>query len=85
MSVSGPKVGKVCRAIACAKRLELPTNSMWEWELQFYKSTNRLAAIRFQGEVFLADGGEWEDSTGTLSKLYLEALKREPPLGGGPN
>ena len=50
------------------------TNSTWDWELQFYATTKCLAAIRFQGGVFLAENGEFADQSGELGKLYSEPL-----------
>ena len=35
--------------------------------------------------LFLAEGGEYDDATGTLDELYQEVLKREALLGDRQN
>jgi hypothetical protein len=72
LAVSGERVKKIVKAVSRAKRLQLGTNSMWDWQLRFYAGTNFLAAIRFQADVFLAENGEFADESGELEKLYGE-------------
>ena len=73
-SIAGDKVGEVVRAISSAKCLgRAPvTLSIWNWELRFYRGTNFLATVDFQGDVFLVDGGEggeYCDKSGVLEQL----------------
>jgi hypothetical protein len=77
VSISDDKVGKIVRAVSAAKKYpNLPvTSSIWDWELQFYKGTNRLDTIRFQGSVFLADG-EYDDETDVLEKVHQDLVNR---------
>ena len=71
VTISGDKVWEIVRAISAAKKYpnQPVTESIWDWELQFYKGTNQLDAIHFQESVFLADG-EYDDETGVLEKTY---------------
>jgi hypothetical protein len=74
LTLSGERAKQVVRAISAAKRLQMGTNSSWDWELRFHAGNKSIATIRFQGKVFLAENGEFEDETGELQKLYKEAL-----------
>jgi hypothetical protein len=76
LSLSGQQVSRIVRAISSARRLEIGTWSVWDWELQFYKATNRLATVDFQEYSFLVKKGEYMDETGVLEKLYREMLER---------
>lgn len=69
--VSGRKVDSIVRAVASAHPLVgTSTRCMYDWQLQFFKSTNFLGQVGFQGEFLLDHATEYEDGTGTLQKLY---------------
>jgi hypothetical protein len=72
ISISGPRVGQIVRAVSSATRNQAETNSEWDWEIQFFKGTNRLAVVNFQGSMFLAENGEYHDGSGELKKLESE-------------
>ena len=76
LSISGNRVSKIVAAVSSASRLQGGTLSAWDWELRFFRGTNRLAVIDFQGSVFLAENVEYSDDTGVLEKLYSELLDR---------
>ena len=76
LSVSGRRVSQIVAAVSSARRNQVETDSMWDWELQFFRATNRLAVIDCQGSMFLAEHGEYHDDTGVLEKLYSEILDR---------
>lgn len=74
-SIVGPRVKEIIRAVSSSRQNSNPSDSMWEWELHFYKDRNSLAAVDFAGSVFLADG-EYHDESGTLEKLQQDVLKQ---------
>jgi hypothetical protein len=74
LTLSGKRAKQVVRAISSAKRLQVGTDSIWDWQLLFYTGTKTVAEVRFQGDVFLAENGEFMDETGELEKLYKVAL-----------
>ena len=76
LSISGSRVSTIVAAVSAAKRNQAETNSVWDWEMQFYRATNCLAKVDFQGSMFLAENGEYCDQTGVLDKLYSELLDR---------
>jgi hypothetical protein len=77
--ISGPRVSKIVAAVSSAKRNQAETDSEWDWEMQFFRATNYLATVDFQGRMFLAENGEYEDQTGELDRLYTELLHRTTP------
>lgn len=74
-SVVGRRVKEIIEAVSSSKENSNPSDSMWEWELHFYKGRNSLAAVDFAGSVFLADG-EYHDESGVLEKLQQDVLKQ---------
>ena len=77
--ISGSRVSKIVAAVSAAKRNQWETDSVWDWEMQFFRATNRLAKVDFQGSYFLAENGEYYDGSGVLDKLYSELLDRTTP------
>jgi hypothetical protein len=71
------QVSRIVKAVSSAERLQGLTHSLMDWELQFFRGTNYLGVIRFQGSLFLADHAEYRDKTGVLDKLYTDLARRE--------
>lgn len=78
VTVASNDVKKVIRAISLAKFVGGQEHPNWEWgwELQFYRGTNLLAAICFNGGSFLTDG-VWEDDSGVLARIFRNASNQE--------
>jgi hypothetical protein len=76
--ISGSDARQIVRAVSTSRTYPnwTPSNSIWDWELQFYSLTNRLAAVDFQGSTFMFGNIEWCDQTGLLDKLEDELLHR---------
>lgn len=77
-AVEGSEVSRIIQAVAGATREGNQPRPDWVWDcvFQFYTGSNRVAAIRFARDTFLADG-VCRDSTGVLERLYEDAGKRE--------
>jgi hypothetical protein len=76
LSFSGSKATKIVQAVSTSRAFTgVETWSMFDWELQFYKGTNRLDAIHFQGGSFKTDS-EYFDQTGVLDGIYQKLERR---------
>jgi len=75
LSVSGDKVHEIVKAVSSATH-EGDTLCAWPWELQFYRNTNRLAIIDFQGPSLLVENVEYWDKSGVLAELDREILRQ---------
>jgi hypothetical protein len=69
--ITGSKVDGVVRAVASAEPLVgVSTRCMYDWQLQFFKDTNCVGQLGFQGSFFQDHQTEYQDGAGTLQKLY---------------
>ena len=75
LSISGQQVNRIIRAVSSARR-SAPTDSVFDCDLLFYRDTNPLAKIRFQGAHFIFESDEYYNDTGVLDTLYRDLLKR---------
>jgi hypothetical protein len=80
LSISGGRVSKIVEAVSAARCHEMRSDSEYDWEVQFFRATNRLAVIDLQCGMFWAENKEYYDGTGVLEKLYREILDRTEPL-----
>lgn len=81
-TVRGPEMRQLIRAISLLR--PFPGNAgnslaMCDWQLQFYRGTNRLITANFQGNCIRCDEGEYCERTGVLDKLYGEIMERTSP------
>ena len=79
LTISGKRAREIVQAVSSGRRYkyELDPGVLWDRELQFYKATNHLASVLFEGDAFSGDGGEiYEDETGVLDKLYRETYEQ---------
>ena len=55
--IQGVKVAEVIKAISSGKRI-IPTDNIPSWILEFYKGTNYLDCVAFEGNLFNCDYSE---------------------------
>jgi hypothetical protein len=79
MSISGDRVRKIVAAVSNGRRNQWADISQLDYQMQFLRGTNSLAYIDFGGHMFLAERGEYADSSGELWKLTLEILYGPKP------
>jgi len=75
LSIPGEEARKIVRAVSSAKRCA-PTDSVFDWDLKFYREAHFLAGIRLQGAHCVFEGDEYYDTSGVLDHLYHDLLKR---------
>ena len=75
LTISGDEARKIVRAVSSAKRCA-PTDSVFDWDLKFYREAHFLADIRLQGSHCVFEGDEYYDMGGVLDHLYHDLLKR---------
>lgn len=73
-TVSGDEASKIVHAVSSAQHCA-PTDSIFNWDLQFYRGTHLLADIHLQGSHFVFEGEEYFDGR-VLERLYHDLLKR---------
>ena len=76
-SISGDRMRRIMNAVSSAKRMNAPSDSAWEWQLQFYKGTNFLASVNFEGSSFVIGTEEYSEESGVLDNLYDEVSDKE--------
>ena len=77
MEVEGAEAEEVVRAVSSARQYPgvAPLFTGWDWELWFYRGTNMLNWVRFQGRFFVGEKGEYGDESGVLGRLAARALQ----------
>jgi hypothetical protein len=78
VSISDQRVSRIVKAVSSAKH-SVPSDCVFDWDLQFYRDTIFLAKIRYQGSQFMFESDEYYDDTGALRSLYRDLLKRSTP------
>jgi len=58
--ITGATVRKVVRAVTNAGRLPLQVDNIPSWTLEFYRGTNSLDSISFEGHIFDYGGKHYE-------------------------
>jgi hypothetical protein len=82
LTISADEARKTVSAVSNARLLCSPpcTDSMFDWDLQFYRGANLLAVVHAQGSHFMLGdwkkGAEYADSTGVLQKFWGDLEKR---------
>jgi hypothetical protein len=74
LTVSGIEARKIVQAVSSAEH-SAPTDSIYDWDLQFFRDTHLLADIHLQGSHFVFEDEEYFDGR-TLERLYDDLLKR---------
>jgi hypothetical protein len=78
--VKGRMAEEIVEAVSFAPAHSPPvTDSLCDWDLQFWKGTNHLASVDYSGNVFRLDNREYVDDSGTLDKLSGELYRRITP------
>ena len=86
LTISGHKMKSLVRALSALKNHRLPdvsyppSASICDWQLQFYQGSNCLTTANFQDYVIRCDGGEYNDNSGILDKVYSEIMAKVNPL-----
>jgi hypothetical protein len=75
LTISGDEARKIVRAISSARHC-VPTNSIFDWDLQCYRETHFLADVHLQDSDFVFEGEEYADDSSVLERLYDDLLKR---------
>lgn len=74
LTISGDEARKIVQAVSSSQHCG-PTDSIFDWDLQFYRETHFLAVIHLQGSHFVFEGEEYSDGR-VLERLYHDLLKR---------
>jgi len=86
ITITGDDARQIVRAISQSTSDGTQTLCMPEWELQFYKGTNRLAAVGFGCSLVWVNRAEFRDESGTLEKLdhaiYAQTRRLPVPTNG---
>ena len=79
-NISGPMAAEIVQAASYAPGHSPPViDLICDWDLQFWKGTNRLASVDYSANVFRLDNREYVDDSGTLDKLAGELYRRTTP------
>jgi hypothetical protein len=79
-AISGPMAAEIVEAASHAPGHSPPVlDVVCDWDLQFWKGTNRLASADYSANVFRLDNREYVDDSGTLDKLSGELYRRTTP------
>lgn len=75
--VSGRRVDTIIRAVAYGQPLVgIGTHCIYDRQVQFFKGTNCLGQVNFQGSFFWDGKTEYADNTGVMEKLYDKMVNR---------
>lgn len=74
LTVSGDEARQIVRAISSSQHCA-PTDSVFDWDLQFYREAQLLADVQVQASHFVFEGEEYFDGR-VLERLYHDLLKR---------
>jgi hypothetical protein len=77
--IKGATVGKIVRAVSDAGRLQAQVDNYPSWNLEFYRGTNSLDSISFEGRIFNYGGEHYEqysDESKMLENLDAELTER---------
>ena len=77
--ITGATVGKIVRAVSDAGRLQAQVDNIPSWNLEFYRGTNSLDSISFEGHIFNYGGEHYEqysDGSKVLENLDAELTER---------
>ena len=76
ISISGDKAKEIANAVSLSRRDAGNYTSMFGRKIEFYKGSNLLASVRWQGRLFLTDEGQFSDNSGMLNSLYHELFMK---------
>jgi len=74
LMISGDEARQIVRAVSSSQHCA-PTDSIFDWDLQFYREAQLLADVHLQGSNFVFEGEEYFDGH-VLERLYHDLLKR---------
>jgi hypothetical protein len=78
--ITGATVRKIVRAVSDARRLPVQVDNIPSWTLEFYRGTNSLDSICFEGRIFNYYRGEtyeqYSDGSKVLENLDAELTER---------
>ena len=74
LAISGDEGRQIVRAVSSAQQCAF-TDSVFDWDLQFYRETQLLADVHLQGSHFLFEAEEYFDGH-VLERLDHDLLKR---------
>jgi len=74
LTLSGDEARQVVRAISSSQHCA-PSDSVFDWDLQFYRGAQPSADIQVQGSHFVFEGEEYFDGR-VLEQLHHDLLKR---------
>jgi hypothetical protein len=70
LTITGEEVGRVSRAVASANPDSNTYGGFWDWNVQFYQGTKRLAVIDLMDRTFWIEGKQYTDSIAVLEAFY---------------
>jgi hypothetical protein len=76
--ITGATVRKIVKAVSDAGRIT-PVNNIPSWNLEFYRGTNSLDSIDFEGRIFDCGGehyAQYSDGSKVLENLDAELTER---------
>lgn len=82
LTVSGDQARNIIEAVTTARLMCAPpcTDSIFAWDLQFYRETHFLSVVHMQGSDFVFGdvnkGEEYVDDSGVLKRLDRNLYKR---------
>ena len=85
LTISGDEARKIIRGVSSMWPYSsttpptLPTNSIFEWELRFYRGTNHLAVIYLAGSTFTFEDQEYGGDKGVLEAFSRRLFKLTTP------
>jgi len=74
LTISGDEAGQVVRAVSSSEHFA-PTDSVFNWDLRFYREAQFLADVHLQGSHFVFEGEEYSDGR-VLERVCHDLLKR---------
>lgn len=74
LTISGDEARHIVRAISSSEPSS-PTDSVFDWDLSFYREAQFLADVHLQGSHFVFENEEYFDGR-VLERLYHDLLKR---------
>jgi hypothetical protein len=77
--IKGATVRKIIKAVSDAGRLPMQVDNIPSWTLEFYRGTNSLDSICFEGRIFDYGGEHYEqysDGSKVLENLDAELTER---------
>jgi hypothetical protein len=81
LTISGDEARKIVKDVSCMQSFSstipptMPTGSIFNWELKFYKGTNSLIAIYLADTTFIFEKEEYGGDAGELHALSDKLLK----------